>query len=43
MNTELKQKLRDDTNKWLEYDYIVTELKKKIKQIEKKRRCLLIK
>lgn len=40
MNEQTKNRLREDTNKWLELDNLVTGLKKKIKEIERKKSML---
>ena len=40
MNEQTKNRLREDTNKWLELDNLVAGLKKKIKEIERKKSML---
>tara|TARA_Y100000389_G_C17459930_1_gene520930 strand:- start:2530 stop:2904 length:375 start_codon:yes stop_codon:yes gene_type:complete len=37
MDKNVKDKLREDTNKWIELDNVVTKLKHKIKQLEREK------
>ena len=40
MNDNVKQKLRENTNKWIELDTLVSKLKVRIKQLEREKTML---